>query len=122
MRLLLDNNLSPRLVEVLGEAGWDVAHVARLGLRAAADEVVLETARLDARILVSADTDFGALLAASGATSPSMVLVRRVADRRVEDLAALLVANLPVVAQDLSSGCVVVIGEDSLRVRRLPIV
>ena len=58
---------------------------------------------------------------ASGATSPPMVLVRRVADRRVEDLAALLVANLPVVAQDLSSGCVVVIGEDSLRVRRLPI-
>jgi hypothetical protein len=49
------------------------------------------------------------------------VLVRRVAGRRVEDLAAILLANLPVVADDLALGSIVVIGDDSLRVRRLPI-
>jgi hypothetical protein len=65
MRLLLDNNLSPRLVELLTLEGWDVAHVRALGLRAATDKVVLEAARNDHRVLVSADTDFGALLAAS---------------------------------------------------------
>jgi predicted nuclease of predicted toxin-antitoxin system len=70
MRVLLDNNLSPRLVELLAEAGWDVAHVRPLGLRAAPDHVVLETARRDERVLVSAATDFGALLAASHATGP----------------------------------------------------
>jgi predicted nuclease of predicted toxin-antitoxin system len=95
--------------------------VASLGLQAAADEVVMEAARQDARILVSADTDFGALLAASHASSPSMVLVRRIAGRRVDDLAGLLLANLPEVEEDLMAGSVVVIGEDSLRVRRLPI-
>ena len=121
MRLLLDNNLSPRLVELLAREGWDVAHVRALGLRAATDKVVLRTARDDNRVLVSADTDFGALLAASHEPGPSVVLVRRVVGRRVEDLAGILVANLPQVEEDLRLGSIVVIGDDSLRIRRLPI-
>ena len=65
MRLLLDNNLSPQLVDVLSKEGWDVVHVGSLGLRAASDRAVLQRARDDDRVLVSADTDFGTLLAAS---------------------------------------------------------
>ena len=65
MRLLLDNNLSPRLVDVLAKEGWDVLHIGALGLRAASDRLVLQTARDAGRVLVSADTDFGTLLAAS---------------------------------------------------------
>lgn len=49
MRLLLDNNLSPRLGDVLALEGWDIVHVRSLGLRAATDDVVLRTARDDAR-------------------------------------------------------------------------
>jgi Domain of unknown function (DUF5615) len=73
MRLLLDNNLSPRLVDILGAAGWDVVHVASLGLRSAPDRTVLEAARRDGRFLVSADTDFGALLASSHAIDPPSI-------------------------------------------------
>jgi predicted nuclease of predicted toxin-antitoxin system len=71
--------------------------------------------------LISADTDFGALLAATHATEPSVVLVRRVVGRRAEVLAGLLVANLPPIDDDLRQGSIVVIGDDSLRIRRLPI-
>jgi len=94
MRLLLDNNLSRHLPGILARSGWDAVHLRALGLRAAADEIVLRTALEDDRILVSADTDFGALLAASHAPGPSVVLVRRVVGRRVDALAAFLVANL----------------------------
>lgn len=121
MKLLLDNNLSPRLCEIFLRKGWDVADVSALGLRAADDRDVMAAARNDGRILVSADTDFGGLLAASHGSRPSVVLVRRVANRRVEELADILIANLPVVADDLDAGCVLVIGEDTMRVRRLPI-
>ncbi|MBW0088430.1 DUF5615 family PIN-like protein [Pseudonocardia sp. KRD-184] len=121
MRLLLDNNLSPRLIDIMSTGGWDVVHVASMGLRAASDRVVLEAARTDDRILVSADTDFGTLLATSHAPHPSVVLVRRVAGRRVEELAGLLLANLPAVEDDLLRGSVVVIGDDSIRIRSLPI-
>lgn len=121
MRLLLDNNLSPRPGDALAVAGWDAVHVRSLGLGAAKDQVIMETARSDDRIVVSADTDFGALLAASHAERPSLVLVRRVVGRRVEELAALLLANLPAIAEDLDAGCVAVIEDDSMRVRPLPI-
>jgi hypothetical protein len=39
----------------------------------------------------------------------------------VEELAGILIANLPQVEDDLRLGSIVVIGDDTLRIRRLPI-
>lgn len=119
MRLLLDNNLSVRLADLL--SGHDVVHVRSVGLRSAADEVVLAHAVGDGRVLVSADTDFGRILAASRATGPSVILIRRQVGRSVDALAGLLSANLPSVADDLDAGSIVVIGDEDIRIRRLPI-
>ena len=121
MRLLLDNNLSPRLVDLLTAPGWDVTHVRHLALHRAPDRDVLQAARDSQRILVSADTDFGQLLARSRATGPSVVLVRRVMGRRVEDLAALLHHHLPDLESDLARGSVVAFGDDHVRIRHLPL-
>jgi hypothetical protein len=41
--------------------------------------------------------------------------------RRVDDLAGILVANLPPIEEDLDGGCIAVIGDDSVRIRQLPI-
>lgn len=65
MRLLLDANLSPRIATVLGEAGHDVVHVFDIGLADAVDTVILEHAAAERRVVVSSDTDFGALLHAN---------------------------------------------------------
>jgi predicted nuclease of predicted toxin-antitoxin system len=62
MRFLIDNNLSPKLADLLADAGHDASHVRDLGLGSANDEVVLDRARLENRILISADTDFGTCL------------------------------------------------------------
>jgi predicted nuclease of predicted toxin-antitoxin system len=121
MRFLLDNNLSPRLVELLRETGHDVLHVRDLNMQRAADEVVIEFARSAQRVLVSADTDFGTLLARSHATSPSFLLMRRVSGRRATEQAELIAANCETVREELEGGAVVVLGEETLRIRRLPI-
>jgi predicted nuclease of predicted toxin-antitoxin system len=98
-----------------------MVHLRELGLQAAPDAVVLDAAEADSRVLVSADTDFGALLATSHAVGPSVVLVRRVVGRRVEQIAALLLANLPAVVADLQAGSAVALSDDHIRIRRLPI-
>ena len=121
MRLLVDNNPSVRMAAPLAAAGWDVVHVRERGLQAASDAVVLRAALDERRVPVSADTDLGQLLARSRASAPSVVLVGRVVGRRVEELADVLLAHLPRVESELETGCVVATGEESLRVRSLPL-
>ncbi|MGH8970695.1 MAG: DUF5615 family PIN-like protein, partial [Actinomycetes bacterium] len=81
---------------------------------------VLQLAQDERRVLISADTDFGTLLARTGSTEPSVVLLRRAQGRRSAQIAGLLIANLPQLEEDLAAGAVVVIRDDSVRVRRLP--
>ncbi|UVO11976.1 hypothetical protein NM962_19005 [Mycobacterium sp. SVM_VP21] len=72
-------------------------------------------------VLISADTDLGALLARTHAIEPSFALIRRASNRRAVELSKLLTDNLQVVAEDLAAGAIVVLGEDVIRIRRLPI-
>lgn len=71
-------------------------------------------------MLVSADTDFGTLLARSGAEFPSVLLMRRLVGRRAAEQAATILANLPAVSADLEAGAVVVLTDEWVRIRRLP--
>jgi len=89
-------------------------------MQAAPDPVVLERAQAEERVLVSADTDFGGLLSRSHASGPSVLLIRRLAGRRAAEQSAIILANLDQVAEDLAAGAVVVIGDDWIRIRRLP--
>lgn len=121
MRFLLDNNLAPALVPLLSAVGHDTEHVRDHGMQSAPDDSVLELAERTGRVLVSADTDFGMLLARTGARGPSVVLIRRSTARRAHELAALLLANLDQVSDDLAAGAVVVVTDTDVRVRLLPI-
>jgi len=105
---------------LLSDAGHDAVHVGDLALLGATDETVMAAALDDSRIVVSADTDFGEVLAASIAQYPSVILLRR-KGRTAEQQASILLANFAAVENDLAVGAMVVVLQDRLRVRRLPI-
>lgn len=121
MRLLVDQNIPQRVCQHLTMAGHDVVHVQEVSLDRADDAEILEYAARDHRIVVSSDTDFGALLAASRAPGPSVVLTRELSTLPPDDLARLLAANLPSVAEALEAGAIVALTPSAIRVRRLPL-
>lgn len=121
MRFLLDENQSPFMAMLLGASGHDALHVRDVGLTAAPDSEILQYANAHGQIIISGDTDFGDLLALGDATGPSLVLLRRQQGRRAAEVVALILANLDVIADDLDAGAVVVVDDERLRIRRLPL-
>lgn len=121
MKLLLDANLSPEVGRRLREAGHDAIHVADIGLLTAADPEILRAAAKEKRILLTADSDFGALLALGSLASPSVLLLRSADHLRPKGQAELIAANLSQIAEDLEKGAIVSLARDRLRVRELPI-
>jgi predicted nuclease of predicted toxin-antitoxin system len=73
VKFLIDNALSPAVGEALAAAEHDAVHVRSLQLHAASDEEIFDLAAQEGRVVVSADTDFGTLLAIRKSASPSVI-------------------------------------------------
>jgi predicted nuclease of predicted toxin-antitoxin system len=70
VRFLLDECLPPSIAGLLRAVGHDCAHVYELGLGGQPDVQVMALADRQNRILISADTDFGELLANAPVLAP----------------------------------------------------
>ena len=121
MKFLVDNALSAVFSNALVANGRDSVHVRDRGVQHADDQTIFALAQAEGRVLVSADTDFGTLLALRRSVTPSFILFRGEGTRLPAAQASLLLANLPSIQDALHAGAVVVIQRSRLRIRSLPI-
>lgn len=121
MRFLIDDALSPAVARLLSESGHEAAHVRDYSLQAADDPIIMACAEKEDRILVSADTDFAALLAVTRKPKPSVILFREPDVVRARDYVSRILESLPLVECELRAGCVVVFRHGRIRVRTLPL-
>jgi predicted nuclease of predicted toxin-antitoxin system len=121
VRFLVDENLSPQLCQFLTASG-DVAEHAHeaLGPGASDQDILTYATDLDA-VIVTADTDFGVLLAQGRKSGPSVVLMRELLSLPAADQGRLVSANLDQIRGILTKGAIVVFSLTDIRVRPLPI-
>ncbi len=121
MRFLVDENLSPRLCGSLTAQGDTAEQVHEVVGAGASDHEVMQYAIDRGAVIITADTDFGALLVQGGRTEPSVILVRELLSLPVASQGRLLAANLDQIRDVLITGAVVVFSLDGIRVRPLPL-
>jgi predicted nuclease of predicted toxin-antitoxin system len=120
MKVLVDMNLSPAWCEVLAAAAHEAVHWSAVGKASAPDTDVLRWAAANGYAVLTHDLDFGAILAASHGTAPSVVQLRA-QDVSPDRLGQIILAALTQCAELLAAGALVSVDAESLRARALPL-
>jgi predicted nuclease of predicted toxin-antitoxin system len=120
LKLLIDMNLSPAWVEALRTMGFESVHWSSVGDPRASDRELLEYAQAAGYVVFTNDLDFGTILAASAAASPSVIQVRA-ADLTPARLGPLVQNALAQYAEWLETGALITIEAARLRARILPL-
>ena len=107
MRLLYDENLSPKLVAALADIFPDSAHVDRIGLGGESDNDVWEYAKTHRFILVSKDSDFYDKSALYG-HPPKVIWIRRgnCSNRQIQLLLRNKADSILAFAQNTELACI----------------
>lgn len=120
MKILLDMNLSPDWVAVFERYKISAVHWSTIGDPREKDAVIMEWARTNGYIVFTHDLDFGSLLAATGADTPSVIQVRT-QDIWPKNSEEIVISALNQFECLLKSGALVTINQAQSRVRILPI-
>ena len=120
MKIIIDMNLSPQWVPILKSAGHEAIHWSEIDMPNAPDREIMEWARTNNHVVFTHDLDFGAILAATDANSPSVLQIRT-QDVSPKTLSAVVLSSLIQFEEGINEGALVTVNEKQARVRILPL-
>jgi predicted nuclease of predicted toxin-antitoxin system len=120
VKFLADMGISVKTVAFLQALGHDAVHLSELGLERLPDHGIVEKARQEGRIVLAHDLGFGELMAAGGATLPS-VITFRLRNMHPDRVNSALQRIIPQHGEALERGAMISVTEGQVRVRLLPL-
>jgi predicted nuclease of predicted toxin-antitoxin system len=120
MKIVVDMNLSPRWVDFFRRAGHECVHWSDIGSPMAPDREILLWARSNGHVVFTHDLDFGAILTATQANSPSVLQVRAQAISPTS-IGPLVLSAITQFEEELKNGALIGIDQKRARARILPL-
>lgn len=120
MKFLVDMNLSPNWVTFLADAEFTAVHWSEIGAGNAPDAAVLQWAARHDHVLLTADLDFGAILAAGQQVRPSVVQLRS-DNLDPGAIGEIFLAAVRQAREDLANGALMSFDLKRARLRILPL-
>jgi len=120
MKFLIDMNLSPDWLTEFDQRDIEAIHWSHVGDIRAPDSEIMQYARDNGYIVFTHDLDFGAMLAVTGASSPSVIQVR-IQDVSPGSLATRFFDLLDQFEEPLQDGALIIVDTRQNRVRILPL-
>ena len=120
MRFLCDMGISRKVSQWLRLQGHESAHLGEEGLARLPNGQIFAKAKLENRIVLTFDLDFGEITALAGDSTTSVV-VFRVRNTRADHVIDRLSATLAIATQPLEAGAIVTVEETRVRIRELPV-
>lgn len=120
MRFLLDMNLSPDWIDEFVNRGYEAVHWSSIGAANATDASIMTFARENRYIVFTHDLDFGAMIAATEASFPSVIQVR-IQDVSPQSLSMRFFKIVEQYSHQLEEGALIVVDSRKSRVRILPL-
>jgi len=120
MNFLLNMNVHREMTAPLEKRGHICRHVGDIGMSRARDVEVVAEAKRTGETIITHDLDYGHLLAFSGESAPSVIILR-LRDLRSDEILSRLDVVWSEIESPLRNGAIVSISDKSLRIRNLPI-
>jgi predicted nuclease of predicted toxin-antitoxin system len=121
LRLLIDINLSHKLADRLREVGYNCQHWKEVGVPTAPDTELSRWAKQNNAVVITRDLGFSNILVATRFNAPSVIQVR-CNDSHSASLFPVILQALRQSEEQLHQGALVVVTENRLRIRTLPLI
>jgi len=120
MNILIDMNLSPEWCHVFADVGWKAYHWSRIGDVHASDHALMQWALEHNCVVFTHDLDFGALLAATNATGPSVIQLRT-QNVMPSAISTIVISAITAHQPELMKGAILTVDLNKMKIRILPI-
>ena len=120
MKIVIDMNISPDIVSILKDNGFEAIHWLTIGASNAPDREIIAWAKDNNHAILTHDLDFGTILAVSQASAPSVIQIRT-QNLLSSDFQTLLISVLKQFQLELERGALITIDPNRAKVRILPI-